>query len=77
MTQCSLQGQSNPEKTLDNLKHEIEIHKSLNHRSIVKLYGYFIESNHINIVLDYLPNGNLFALVRYKRDTPRSQVRTL
>ena len=40
----------------------------------MKLYGFFIEANHVNIILDYLPNGNLFGYIRYMRDIPLSKV---
>jgi serine/threonine protein kinase len=61
-------------KCIENLNREIALHKSLNHKNIVKLYGFFIESNHVNIILDYLPNGNLFGYIRYMRDIPLPKV---
>jgi serine/threonine protein kinase len=71
---CDLGAKADPAKCIENLNREIALHKNLNHKNIVKLHGFFIESNHVNIILDYIPNGNLFTFVRHERQTPLSTV---
>lgn len=42
------------------LKREVEIQCRLQHPNIVHLYGYFHDTKHVYLILEYLPNGELF-----------------
>ena len=46
------------------VKREFKILKDLDHPSIVKLYYSFSTKNTYNIIMDYCPLGNLYALIR-------------
>jgi serine/threonine protein kinase len=39
----------------------------LDHPNIVKLYGFFDDSTHFYIVMEYMDGGNLFALIKKKK----------
>ncbi|KAL0208058.1 hypothetical protein P9112_010645 [Eukaryota sp. TZLM1-RC] len=39
---------------------EIEIQRRLNHRNILKLYGYFHDKKRIYMILEYAPGGELY-----------------
>lgn len=51
-------------KQIDHLKNEIYILNSINHPFIVNVKGITQNSKHIYIVLDYIPGGELFTLLR-------------
>lgn len=51
-------------KTLEKLKCEIEIQRSLNHSNILKSYGNFEDFNNYYIVLEYAPGGSVKDLVK-------------
>lgn len=42
---------------------EIEIQTTLNHPNIAKLYGYFHDKNKCYMLMEFLPNGELFKLL--------------
>ena len=46
------------------MRKEIKFHKELYHPNIIKLYDFFYEKNRIYLILEYAPNGNLFAFLR-------------
>lgn len=39
----------------------------LDHPNIVKLYGFFDDSSHFYIVMEYMEGGNLFNLIKKKK----------
>lgn len=49
--------------TISDLKNEIEIHKSLEHPYIIKLYDSFEDPIFIYIVTEYAEKGNLYNLL--------------
>ncbi|KAH8549896.1 kinase-like domain-containing protein [Umbelopsis sp. PMI_123] len=49
------------------LKREIEIQGHLRHPNILRLYGYFHDDEHVYMVLEYAPNGDLYQLLREKK----------
>ncbi|CAG9329872.1 unnamed protein product [Blepharisma stoltei] len=58
-----------PKSTLDRhseilLRREIEIQARINHKSIIRLYGYFQDESMIYIVLEYASRGSLFSYIK-------------
>lgn len=49
------------EKFMRNFRREVEIHARLNHPNILKMYGWFKESDKFFIILEYCPDGELFG----------------
>jgi len=45
---------------LKNIIREVEIHYSLSHNNIVRMYGFFREGNSFFIILEYIPDSTLF-----------------
>jgi serine/threonine protein kinase len=39
----------------------------LDHPNIVKLYGFFDDSTHFYIIMEYMDGGNLFGLIKKKK----------
>lgn len=48
------------EKEKEGLEREIELHSTLDHPHIVKLFGSEKKDGKLFIVLEFLPNGTLF-----------------
>ena len=48
------------------MKREICIHKELLHQNIIRLYNFFENNKYFYLVLEYLPNGNLYEFMRGK-----------
>jgi aurora kinase, other len=51
-----------------NVKREIEIQARLQHKNILRLYGYFQDPSCLYIVLEYMNNGDLYSYI--KQNTP-------
>lgn len=49
------------------IQREVETQRSLRHPNIVRLYDSFEEKSSIYLVLEYMPNGQLFHYVRQRR----------
>lgn len=45
----------------EQLISEVEIMESLNHPNILEFYGYFEDSRHVNLLLEYSEEGCLFS----------------
>ncbi|WFD34220.1 mitogen-activated protein kinase kinase kinase [Malassezia cuniculi] len=61
------EGSTNSQKrqeTLESLKSEIELLKTLEHPNIVQYLGSFSDGQHLNIFLEYVPGGSVAALLR-------------
>ncbi|KAG2562708.1 hypothetical protein PVAP13_8KG240500 [Panicum virgatum] len=43
----------------ENFDQELNVHREVNHKNIVRLIGYCAEENALMIVTEYIPNGNL------------------
>ncbi|RMZ66179.1 serine threonine- kinase ark1 [Pyrenophora seminiperda CCB06] len=43
------------------IRRELEIHKNLAHKNILKLLAWFHDEKSVYLVLEYAPNGNLFS----------------
>ena len=54
-------------KDQENVYREIKIHQKLKNEFVIKLIDWFEESGKINIILEYLPEGNLFKLINLKK----------
>lgn len=50
------------------LSSEIEIMGRIRHRNIIKLYAYFVREGRSFLVLEYMPNGNLFQALHRIND---------
>ena len=50
-------------KDQENVYREIKIHQKLKNEFVIKLIDWFEESGKINIILEYIPEGNLFKLI--------------
>jgi serine/threonine protein kinase len=48
----------------EQVKREIMIQSSLDHPNILKLYGYFWDSNAVSLILEYAPRGQLYNLMQ-------------
>lgn len=46
------------------VRREIEIQSHLRHRNIIRLYGYFHDKERIYLILEYAPQGTLFAKLK-------------
>jgi aurora kinase len=46
-----------------NIRSELNLHSSLNHRNIIKFIETFEDKNNIYIVLEHCAKGNLFKLL--------------
>ena len=53
---------------LDIIYNEINIHSKLDHENIIKLYNVHDDPEHINIIMEYAPNGNLFELLSKQKN---------
>lgn len=51
------------EKMLLNLKGEIDLLKTLDHKHIVKYLGLVDSDNHINMILEFVENGSLLQMI--------------
>lgn len=50
-------------ETAKQLRREIEIHSRLKHKNILRMYGYFYDSERLYIILEYANKGELFQLI--------------
>lgn len=48
------------------IQREIDLHKDLEHPSIIKFIDYFHHNEYVYIVLEYAENGDLFERMRKK-----------
>ena len=55
------------QKIKATLMREVEIHKTLKHENIIRLYNSLEDENYIYLVLEYASKGNLFFLIRKKK----------
>lgn len=49
---------------VENLRREVSIHRELNHPNIIKLYNFFETGKQIFLLLEYLPQGNLYDYMK-------------
>mmetsp|Transcript_1825 Transcript_1825/g.2881 ORF Transcript_1825/g.2881 Transcript_1825/m.2881 type:complete len:410 (+) Transcript_1825:135-1364(+) len=49
--------------SVHSLRREVEIQSRLRHPNIVRLFGYFHDAKNVYLILDYLPNGELFKYI--------------
>lgn len=59
-------------QAVEELLTDVEINTSLSHMHIVSLLGYCVDSSHLILVYEYLPEGNLEDHLRGKGNTPDS-----
>jgi serine/threonine protein kinase len=51
----------------ENVEKELEIHTTLNHEHVIRLYDFFIEENSVLLILEIAGRGNLFRYINRKR----------
>ena len=51
-------------KQIDHLRNEIYILNALKHPFIIRLYGVVQDSRYISLIIDYIPGGELFTILR-------------
>lgn len=56
--------QLNKDEMAHQLRREIEIQAHLNHKNILRMYGYFYDNERIYMVLEYAPRGELYKLLQ-------------
>lgn len=56
----------------DNLRREIDIHRSLDCFNIVKFYGAFQEGSFVYLLLEYAENGSLYFFIHSLNGLPES-----
>ncbi|KAK8794859.1 hypothetical protein WA158_001839 [Blastocystis sp. Blastoise] len=55
-------------KVEKQLRREIEIQTHLRHKNVLRMYGYFHDDKRVFLILEYSPNGELYAdLVKKKK----------
>jgi serine/threonine protein kinase len=59
------------EAELEYVKHEIDLHKGLEHPFVIRLIDYFFEDNTAFIILEYASNGNLYHYLHKALHIPR------
>eukprot|EP00906_Rhabdomonas_costata_P005595 RCo008359 len=59
---------------LAQLKAEIEIHASLRHPHILRLYAYFVDKQRVYLVLEYAQQGELYCALRRHGRLPEPTV---
>lgn len=59
-----------------NLRREAEVHLSLDHPNILKMYGYFYDSLRLYYVMEYAGKGDIWSLLRKKGKFAESEAST-
>ena len=67
MKQINLAALSNLDQ--ENVEKELDIHVSLSHEHVIKLYDFFVEDNSVLLILEIAGRGNLFRYINRKRIT--------
>lgn len=55
-------------KVETQLRREIEIQSHLRHKNIIRLYGYFYDSQRIYLILEYAVDGELYKQLKKKKN---------
>jgi len=55
---------------IDQLALEIRLQSCLNHKNILGIYGFFDDSTHLFIVLEYMENGTLYSELKKSKILP-------
>ncbi|KAK6089976.1 hypothetical protein P3W45_001022 [Vairimorpha bombi] len=50
-------------ETAKQIRREIEIHRRLKHKNILRMYGYFYDSERLYLILEYAGKGEFFKLL--------------
>lgn len=61
------------EVDVKNLRREAEVHLSLNHNNILKMYGYFYDSLKLYYILEYAGKGDIWKILRQNGHFSESQ----
>lgn len=51
---------------------EVKIQLFLNHPKLVKLYGYFCDEEHFYMLIEYMEDGSLYALMKKNKKIEES-----
>lgn len=57
---------------IDQLALEIRLQSCLNHKNILGIYGFFDDSTHLFIVLEYMENGTLYSQLKKNKILPEN-----
>lgn len=68
---------SSPKKLIQKVRREIGNLKKLRHRSVVEIYESFESKSQFVIVMEYLPNGELFDYVWERQGLKESEARDI
>lgn len=52
---------------IDQFVLEFKIQSFLKHENIVQIYGMFDDNDHIYLILEYMPDGTLYSLLKKKK----------
>ena len=52
---------------IEQLLQEIKIQKFCNHENILKVYGFFDDSEFIYLILEYMEEGTLFSYLKTRK----------
>ena len=53
-----------PQHELSNVEQELNLLQNMNHPNIVQFVGCVRSEHHLNIILEYIENGSLLAIVK-------------
>ena len=56
------------------VRREIEIHTHLDHKNILKMFGFFWDEKRIYYILEYAPGGELYANLKKEGKFPEKKV---
>ncbi|KAK1349963.1 Aurora protein kinase [Hamiltosporidium tvaerminnensis] len=62
ITKSQVTGSDN----IKQLRRELEIHSNLKHENIIRMYGYFYDSERVYLIMEYAGGGELFDILRAK-----------
>lgn len=66
---CSFPSENASEQDKGQFLQEIELMKEVGtHRNILSMLGYWIKSEPIMLIMEYVPNGDLLHWLRNKRE---------
>lgn len=54
-------------ETAKQIRREIEIHRKLKHKNILRMYGFFYDSERLYLILEYAGKGEFFKLLNNKK----------
>ena len=59
---------------IDQFILEFKIQSYLSHKNIVQVYGMFSDKHFLYLIMEYLPDGTLYSLLKKKKHLPEKEV---